>query len=289
MNGVKAVNGFDRACSLLPEKQRAEALFLAQEAREQAEAIRLRAGAGAAVCGPDWERKLKGWIGRAEVEETLLRAARSSLYAAEESLREGWFTAEGGLRLGVAGSLQLREGRITGFRAVSSLCIRIPRAVPCVEDELFRQLWDRSVLIYSRPGAGKTTFLRDLIRRLSDGGLQVGLADERGEVAALSGGVPQLNVGCRTDVLEGAPKAQAAEMLLRTMGLQVIAVDELSAREGPALRAAASGGVRLVATAHGWDAQELQRRGLPLELFDLLLRIDLSGDRLVYTLEELPC
>jgi len=92
----KAVNGFDRACSLLPEKQRAEALFLPQKAREEAESIRLRAGAGASVCGPDWERKLKGWIGRAEVEETLLRAARSSLYAAEDSLREGGLQPKAG-------------------------------------------------------------------------------------------------------------------------------------------------------------------------------------------------
>ena len=287
--GGKAVIGFDRACSLLPEKQRAEALFLPQEVREEAESIRLRAGAGAAVCGPDWERKLKGWIGRAEVEETLLRAARSSLYAAEDSLREGWFTAEGGLRLGVAGSLQLREGRIIGFRAMSSLCIRIPRSIPCVDDELLRKLQDRSVLIYSRPGAGKTTFLRDLIRRLSEGGQQIGLVDERGEVAALSDGVPQLNVGCRTDVMEGAPKAEAAEMLLRTMGLQVIAVDELSTREGSALKTAVSGGVRLVATAHGRDRRELLWRGLPLELFDLLLRIDITGKQRVYTLEEAIC
>jgi len=170
---------------------------------------------------------------------------------------------------------------------MSSLCIRIPRSIPCVDDELLRKLRDRSVLIYSRPGAGKTTFLRDLIRRLSEGGQQIGLADERGEVAALSDGVPQLNVGSRTDVMEGAPKAEAAEMLLRTMGLQVIAVDELSAREGSALKTAVSGGVRLVATAHGRDRRELLRRGLPLELFDLLLRIDLTGKRRVYTLEEI--
>ena len=225
----------------------------------------------------------------ADLEETLSLATRRSLYTAEESLRSGWITAPGGLRIGAAGSLLTKAGEIAGFRRISSLCIRIPRAVPCVGDELLARLRDRSVLIYYRPGAGKTTFLRDLVRRLSDEGTPVGLADERGELAALLDGVPQLDVGENTDVLEGGGKAASAEMLLRAMAPRILAVDELSGADVPPLAAGVSAGARLLATAHAADRDELRRRGLPLALFDCLLRIELREGKRSYTVEETGC
>ena len=108
--------------------------------------------------------------------------------------------------------------------------------------------------------------LRDLVRCISDGDgtppLRVGLADERGEVAALYGGVPQLRVGRRTDVIEGCPKAQGAMLLLRAMNPQVLAMDEITAPEDVgALLTAAGCGAALLATAHG-EGAELTRRPL---------------------------
>ncbi len=286
---MRETEAFDRAAVLLPGTLRSEALFQPEARRAGTEEIRLRCGSGAWLCLPDETVRLRSPVGPAEIEETVLRATKNSIYSAEESLRSGYFTAEGGLRLGLGGSLLLRDGRPAGYRSISSVSIRIPHSVHCVSDELLAALSGRSVLIYSRPGGGKTTFLRDLIRRISDGGIRVSLADERGELAALCGGVPQFDVGCHTDVMDGCSKLTASEMLLRTMSPQVLAMDELTAAEVPLLSSGLAAGVRLLATAHAGDRDELRRRGIPAGLFDLAIRIEGSGGNRSYRVEELKC
>ena len=286
---MKGTESYDRAALLLPGALRAEALFQPEEHRRLAEELRLRCGVGAWLCLPGRTVGFHAPVGRDEIEETLERATKCSYYAAEESLRAGYFTAEGGFRLGLGGSLLLRDGQPTGFRSVSSICIRIPHAVSCVTDELFSRLEGKSVLIYSPPGGGKTTFLRDLVRRISDGGQRVSLVDERGELAALFDGTPQFDVGRHTDVIEGCPKLTAAEMLLRTMSPQVLAVDELSSGEMPLLSSGLAAGVRLLATAHAADLSELRSRGLGYGRFSLAVGIGWSGGERRYRVEELGC
>ena len=144
---------------------------------------------------------------------------------------------------------------------------------------------------------GKTTLLRDLIRLVSEGEgcapLRVSLADERGEVAAMYNGRPQLEVGRRTDVVEGCPKAQGLMLLLRGMNPQVLAVDEVTAPEDvQALTAAVGCGATLLATAHGSELADLERRPVyrPLlkeGLFRFLVRIRREDGGRVYTVEEL--
>jgi stage III sporulation protein AA len=154
---------------------------------------------------------------------------------------------------------------------------------------MLARLKGKSVLIYSPPGGGKTTFLRDLVRRISDEGTRVSLVDERGELAALSEGVPQFDVGRHTDVLEGCPKEAAAEMLLRTMAPQVLAVDELSSGEMPLLTSSLAAGVRLLATVHAGSKEELLRREISFGRFDLAVGIFREGGQRCYRVEELGC
>ena len=150
-----------------------------------------------------------------------------------------------------------------------------------------------SVLILSPPGYGKTTFLRECIRQLSDSGKRVSVADERGELAAVHRGVPQFDLGKASDIMSGVPKAQAVMMLLRAMNPQIIAMDEISSPEDVEAAETASGcGVRLIATAHAADKSELYRRPvykrlLELGVFKNTVVIENRCGRRSYSYEEL--
>lgn len=262
---------FEQAAAVLPPELRQQALALPAQERERAEELRLRCGWPMAAVFPEGEIPLGGRkIVTQDLELLLEIASRASVHAVLSQLREGYLTIEGGHRLGLCGTAVLENGQMRNLRSLSSVSIRIARQHPGAALPLLSGLMEGgrlcSTLIAAPPGMGKTTLLRDLVRCISDGDgtppLRVGLADERGEVAALYGGVPQLRVGRRTDVIEGCPKAQGAMLLLRAMNPQVLAMDEITAPEDvAALLTAAGCGAVLLATAHG-EGDELTRRPL---------------------------
>ena len=117
-------------------------------------------------------------------------------------------------------------------------------------------------MILGSPGSGKTTFLRDLIRQISNRGKEsVAVVDERGELFPGHQGISFFDPGSKTDILRGCPKASGIEMVLRTMGPGVIAVDEITAEaDCAALMRAGWCGVRLIATAHASGPDDLRSR-----------------------------
>lgn len=236
-----------------------------------------------------------------ELEQLLEIASRASIHAVLDQLRRGYLTIEGGHRIGLCGTAVMERGEIRTLRQLSSASIRIARQVKgaCapVLDRLCPGGRLEDTLILSPPGMGKTTLLRDLIRAVSRGEgclpQRVSLADERGEVAALWGGVPQLEVGPRTDIVEGCPKDQGLMLLLRAMNPQVLAVDEITApQDVAALEMAAGCGVTLLATAHGQGLADLRRRPLyrgmlEKKLFRRCVLIEREGTERRYRVEEL--
>lgn len=236
--------------------------------------LRLRCGRAMSMLMPDGERSLGGEAVTAQdLDHLVLAASRGSIYAVQDSLAQGYITLEGGHRLGLCGSAVMENGRVKSLTRLSGASLRLARQVPGAADQAMALLPRpiSSTLIVGPPGCGKTTLLRDLIRQLSDReGLEISLVDERGEVAACRLGQPELEVGSRTDVLSGCPKAQGMLMMLRAMNPRVIAVDEVTdPRDIEAIRVCAGCGAAIIATAHGSSRHEMARRGLYRELFDL--------------------
>lgn len=288
--------------SALPPRLREGFLSLAPADWGELEEIRLRPHAPILLRFRDRERELPGpEVLPGELELMLELASRASLHTVLPQLRQGYLTLKGGHRLGVCGSVRAREGEVHAISPISSLNLRLARQVRGAGEGLMKRLCPggsfRSALILAPPGAGKTTLLRDIVRCLSDGvGCQphrVGLADERGEVAALHRGEPQLDVGRRTDVMEGCPKAQALMLLLRGMNPRVLCADEITAPEDVrAMETAAGCGVELLCTAHGRSREELMQRKLyrelmGMEVFHTLVTICAENGTRRYETEDL--
>lgn len=257
---------FYRAVRLLPPALRAGAAELPSEAASMAEELRLRCGHEPTVlaAGREIPFLAKHSVTEAELQTVLEIATRASVHSYTDCIREGFLPAQGGCRVGLCGTVSLAGGRVSGIRRLSSVCIRIPGERKGCADGVFPIITEdgfRSTLIISAPGGGKTTLLRELVRLLSDGGTRVALCDERAEVAGVFDGKPCFDVGARTDVLTGAPKAEGIYMLLRSMSPQIMALDEITDPDDLlAAETAANCGVKLLATAHADDMGELSMR-----------------------------
>ena len=294
---------YREAVSVLPVRLRKSALALPDEQQGRAEELHLRVGQPLTVLLPEGELPLEIAVESGDLETLCDIATEFSRYAAVETLREGYLSVKGGFRIGLCGTAVIKDGVNMNLRQFSSATVRIAREQIGVADEVARQLFRNgapcSTLILSPPGAGKTTLLRDLVRTLSAGvqpyGPQrISLIDERGEVAMMHRGEPQMDVGPCTDVLDACPKALGIPMVLRAMNPQIIAVDEITAYQDiRAMSLAAGCGVRLLATIHAADVTELMdkplyRTLLEERIFCLAVSIVRTEEGRHYHVEELP-
>lgn len=204
-----------------------------------------------------------------EIEDIVNQICNYSLYAFENELRQGFLTVQGGHRVGFAGKVILNtDGSVRNLSYIRFLNIRISHEILGMADsvlpDLFEQEELRNTLIISPPGCGKTTLLRDLIRQVSDGtkerqGQQVAVVDERSEIAGSYQGIPQNQVGIRTDVLDACPKTEGMMHLMRSMTPRVIAVDEIGSEEDlAALQRVAVCGTGVLATMHGYSLKDAE-------------------------------
>lgn len=216
------------------------------------------------------KRSEKYRVTKEDMRETLDYICHYSLYAYETEMRQGFITVEGGHRVGIAGKVILEDDQIKNMQYISSMNIRVSHEVVGCADSILPYITrNREVchtLIISPPRCGKTTLIRDLIRQISDGngyvkGCTVGVVDERSELGGCYLGIAQNDMGMRTDILDGCPKAEGMILLIRSMAPRVLAVDEIGGEdETRALEYAMQCGCKLIASVHGKDLDEIAEK-----------------------------
>lgn len=200
-----------------------------------------------------------------DIARTVEMMTQNSWYALEDEIRAGYLTLAGGHRVGISGKVVLEDGLIKTIKYINGLHIRLAREIKGAADRVMPQIVRAgqiiSTLIVSPPGCGKTTLLRDICRQLSQQGFNAVVIDERSEIAACHRGIPQLDVGPSTYVLDGCPKAQGIPIALRGMAPQVIITDEIGhPNDGLALADAARAGVQVIASCHGTAWEHVKQR-----------------------------
>lgn len=231
----------------------------------------------------------------------------NSIYTYQSQICSGFITLQGGHRVGITGNFAMKDKQINNINYVSSLNIRIAKEIIGVSDAILPEIIENgnvnNTLIVSPPGSGKTTLLRDLIRNISNSGYTVSVIDERGEIAAMYKGIPQNDLGIRTDVMENVTKNLGMKIAVRTMAPQVICADEIGTEEDvDAINYGVCSGVKGIFTAHGGDINELkmnknlsklyeekvfkkiiflEKRGIMKKLYTLDKNVYKSGDEIL--------
>lgn len=282
-----------RALALLPDGLCTRADELAAARPEE---LRLRRGRRATALVDGAERIISDRaVTERDIAALLERVTGASLHTVIGELRNGYINS-GGLRVGVCGTAVIKDGDVSGFRDFSSVNIRIPALFTGDMEAAWAELRrtrGASVLLISPPGGGKTTALRELIRRTADTMTRVAVVDERGELTAAGDGDRGFDLGVHSDVMTGVKKSRAALMLLRAMNPDTIAMDEITERaDADAMREITGCGVALYATAHAARLEELSRRVLYRELLDehifqYVMEISGTGCERRYTLRRL--
>ncbi|MFC7320848.1 stage III sporulation protein AA [Halobacillus campisalis] len=216
--------------------------------------------------------------GRQDLSYVLNQVSQFSVYKFKEEMKEGFITIEGGHRIGLAGKTNIHERSVEVLKDITFMNIRVARSSIDSGRKVLPYLLNEgkwlNTLIIGPPHSGKTTVLRNLAKWIGSGtefkpASKVALVDERSEIAACKDGVPQLEVGERTDVMDGCPKAVGMMMMIRSMSPEVIIVDEIGGTEDAlAIKEAIYTGVQVICSVHGNNQISVARRQDVQELIE---------------------
>ena len=231
---------------------------------ENVEEIRIRVNRPIAIKFTNEIKILEHIVTVQEILETFQKVCENSVYSYKKQICEGFITIKNGHRVGITGNCVIENGQVININYISSLNFRIAREQKGCSNKILKYIIDEknneiyNTLIVSKPGCGKTTILRDIIRNISNNGKTCGLVDERGEIAAMHKGIPQNDIGILTDVIDNISKSKGMTMLIRSMAPEIIACDEIGSFEDiQAINYAVCSGVKGIFTAHGNSLEEL--------------------------------
>lgn len=240
--------------------------------------IRIRADRPLMVEADNKEIEFRYCPSIADLKSIVQRMSNYSIYAFEEEIKQGYLTISGGHRIGLCGTCIMEDGKIKTIKNIASINIRVCKAVTGCSSDVIPYIQSQgniiNSIVISPPKCGKTTLIRDMTRLISDGynhlkGKKVCVIDERSEIGACYNGIPQLDIGRRTDVLDGCLKSQGIMMAVRSMAPDVIVCDEIGTyKDVESILMALNCGVNLIATIHGYGIEDLFDRAVFKELID---------------------
>ena len=260
---------------------------------QKLEEIRIRANKPVILKLRQVEIVLNYTITTNEIIGILQNICNNSIYTYQNQICNGFITLPGGNRVGIAGNVVIKDGQVSNISYIYSLNFRISHQINGASDNILKYVLDTenntifNTLIVSPPGAGKTTIIRDLAKRISNGineinfrGLDVSIIDERGEIAAMTKGIIFNDVGIRTDVLDNVPKSIGIRMAVRSMAPKVIIADEIGNKDDVnIINYAICSGVKCIFTAHGSNMEDLLKNNeinkiINLQLFSKIIFLD---------------
>lgn len=205
-------------------------------------------------------------VSEQDIKDIFNRVTEYSAYAYEENLVEGYITVPGGHRIGVGGYMTLQNDKSLIVKNIRFLNFRVRHFVNGCSNQVMETIFQKglnNILIISPPALGKTTLLRDIVKNISSqrSGESICVVDERNEIGGCYKGIPTIDLGMRTDVISNCSKAKGILMAIRAMAPTIIAVDEIGGDEDKkALEYAYISGVKIIATIHGKDQEDVQKK-----------------------------
>lgn len=259
---ILVIEVIDNVICILPTKLADKICSLKN--KENITEIRLRVNTSLKVYYGKIETKLECIIDKVDLLNILKNISSNSIYSVQQDINKGFVTIVGGNRIGIAGEVVVVDGKIKNIKDISSMNIRVAKEFIGIADKVMDKIIVenevQNTIIVSPPGLGKTTLLRDIIRNLSSCGYNVGVIDERGEIACMYNGVPTLSIGDRTDVVSFVEKSVGMQMVVRSMAPNVVCTDEIGdINDIEAIKYLCRCGVNFITTMHGNSLKDITK------------------------------
>ncbi len=191
---------------------------------------------------------------RSDIEYIIKSVTEHSIYAFNDKIKNGFLTTKDGIRIGLAGECVTDNEQVITLKNFTSLNVRIPHEIIGCSNKIFDYIYQNhllNTLIISPPLFGKTTLLKDLIRKLNLLNTEsILVVDERGEFNKINGE--------NVDFICYSNKKYAFENGIRSLAPTIIITDEIANEsDWTCIKNASLSGVKVIASCHGCSLSDI--------------------------------